>query len=58
MPSSGVMVSLKLRTSLGSGKTVFIVEGRSSSVRSDIDNQPPGLNERIRDGAPSRPSLE
>lgn len=34
MPSSGVMVSVKLRRSAGSGKLVTIVEGRSSSVRS------------------------
>jgi hypothetical protein len=34
MPSSGVMVSVKLRRLAGSGKLVTIVEGRSSSVRS------------------------
>jgi hypothetical protein len=34
MPSSGVMVRVKLRRSAGSGKLVTIVEGRSSSVRS------------------------
>ena len=34
IPSSGVMVSVKLRTSVGSGKWVFIVSGSSSSVRS------------------------
>lgn len=34
IPSSGVIVSVKLRRSAGSGKCVFIVGGRSSSVRS------------------------
>lgn len=34
LPSSGVMVSSKLSKSSGLGKLVFIVEGRSSSVRS------------------------
>lgn len=33
-PSSGFMVSVKLRRSAGSGKFVVIVEGRSSSVKS------------------------
>lgn len=33
-PSSGVMVKVKLRRSAGSGKFVFIVDGRSSSVKS------------------------
>jgi hypothetical protein len=33
-PSSGVMVRVKLRRSVGSGKFVFIVDGRSSSVKS------------------------
>lgn len=33
-PSSGVMVSVKLRRSAGSGKVVTIVDGRSSSVKS------------------------
>ena len=33
-PSSGVIVSVKLSRSAGSGKSVFIVEGRSSSVKS------------------------
>lgn len=41
IPSSGVMVSVKLRRSAGSGKLVTMVEGRSSSVRSysKIDQQ-------------------
>ena len=41
MPSSGVMVRVKLRRSAGSGKLVTIVEGRSSSVKSysEIDQQ-------------------
>jgi hypothetical protein len=39
MPSSGVMVSVKLRRSAGSGKLVTIVEGRSSSVRSYSEDQ-------------------
>lgn len=34
LPSSGVMVRVKLRRSEGSEKCVFIVAGRSSSVRS------------------------
>ena len=34
VPSSGVMVSSKLSRSSGLGKFVFIVEGRSSSVKS------------------------
>jgi hypothetical protein len=34
MPSSGVIVRVKLRRSAGSGKWVAIVEGRSSSVKS------------------------
>jgi len=34
IPSSGVMVKLKLRRLAGSGKWVFIVGGRSSSVKS------------------------
>ena len=34
LPSSGVMVKVKLRRSVGSGKFVFIVDGRSSSVKS------------------------
>lgn len=34
IPSSGVMVRVKLRRSLGSGKLVFMVSGSSSSVRS------------------------
>jgi hypothetical protein len=34
MPSSGVMVRVKLRRSAGLGKLVTIVEGRSSSVKS------------------------
>ena len=34
LPSSGVMVSSKLSKSSGFGKLVFIVDGRSSSVRS------------------------
>ena len=33
-PSSGVIVSVKLRRSAGSGKLVFMVDGRSSSVKS------------------------
>lgn len=33
-PSSGVMVSVKLSRSAGSGKCVFIVEESSNSVRS------------------------
>jgi hypothetical protein len=33
-PSSGVIVSVKLRRSAGSGKLVFIVDGKSSSVKS------------------------
>lgn len=36
-PSSGVIVKLKLSRSAGSGKCVFIVEGRSSSVKSAVD---------------------
>jgi hypothetical protein len=35
-PSSGVMVRVKFRRSEGSGKLVFMVGGRSSSVRSEI----------------------
>lgn len=35
IPSSGVIVSVKLRRSAGSGKFVFIVGGRSSSVKSE-----------------------
>jgi hypothetical protein len=35
IPSSGVIVRVKLRRSAGSGKFVFMVEGRSSSVRSE-----------------------
>jgi hypothetical protein len=34
-PSSGVMSSVKLRISAGSGNVVFIVSGSSSSVRSE-----------------------
>lgn len=34
VPSSGVMVRVKLRRSVGFGKLVTIVEGRSSSVKS------------------------
>lgn len=34
MPSSGSMWSVKLRVSSGSGKSVFMVGGRSSSERS------------------------
>ena len=34
IPSSGVIVRVKLRRSLGLGKLVFIVSGSSSSVRS------------------------
>jgi hypothetical protein len=34
VPSSGVMVRVKLRRSAGSGKWVTMVEGRSSSVKS------------------------
>jgi hypothetical protein len=33
-PSSGVMVKVKFRRSAASGKFVFIVDGRSSSVKS------------------------
>lgn len=36
IPSSGVMVSVKLRRSAGSGKLVFMVDGRSSSVKSGM----------------------
>jgi len=36
IPSSGVMVSVKLRRSAGSGKWVCMVDGRSSSVKSGI----------------------
>lgn len=36
IPSSGVIVSVKLRRSAGSGKFVFIVGGRSSSVKSAV----------------------
>ena len=36
IPSSGVMVSVKLRRSAGSGKWVFMVDGRSSSVKSGM----------------------
>ena len=32
--ASGVMVRVKFRRSAGSGKTVFMVDGRSSSVKS------------------------
>ena len=35
IPSSGEMVKVKLRRSLGSGKSIVIVEGRSSSVMSE-----------------------
>ena len=38
-PSSGVIVSVKFRRSAGSEKCVFIVDGRSNSVRSGIINQ-------------------
>jgi len=34
IPSSGVTVSVKLRRSVGSGKWVRMVDGRSSSVKS------------------------
>ena len=34
-PSSGVTVSVKLRRSVGSGKWVRMVDGRSSSVKSE-----------------------
>jgi hypothetical protein len=34
IPSSGVMVRVKLRRSLGSGKWVFMFDGKSSSVKS------------------------
>ena len=39
IPSSGVMVRVKFRRSLGSGKCVTIVEGRSSSVRSCVQRE-------------------
>jgi len=34
IPSSGEMVKVKLRRSFGSGKSIVIVDGRSSSVMS------------------------
>jgi hypothetical protein len=34
VPSSGVIVSVKLSRSAGSAKWVFIVDGKSSSVKS------------------------
>lgn len=43
-PSSGVIVRVKLRRSAGSGKVVFIVDGRSSSVRS-MDENPESCRE-------------
>lgn len=47
------MVRVKLRRSEGSGKCVFIVEGKSSSVRSvmeakDIECEPHDSNSRAR----------
>lgn len=39
IPSSGVIVKLKLRRSAGSGKWVFIVDGRSSSVKSGANRK-------------------
>lgn len=39
IPSSGTMVKVKLRRSAGSGKVVFIVDGKSSSVRSVFPGQ-------------------
>lgn len=45
IPSSGVMVKVKFKRSLGSGNSVFMVLGRSSSVRSAIGtNACPAVN--------------
>ena len=48
IPSSGVMVSVKLRRSEGSGKLVFMVDGRSSSVKSGMLYAPEFLSSRGR----------
>ncbi len=45
IPSSGEMVKEKLRRSLGSGKSIVIVEGRSSSVISASSREADELND-------------
>lgn len=49
-PSSGWMVSSKLSKSSGLGKCVFIVDGRSSSVKSARGRVPGSQLERVRNG--------
>jgi hypothetical protein len=45
IPSSGSIVSVKLRVSSGSGKSVFIVLGRDSSERSMLKSATAGRDE-------------